>query len=110
MGLHNSRFLIRKSFLLSFAEFLHQSHRFHFQSSGESSSCTCVNDLHQLFRGEIKKLIEVDTSEHELPESSLLLQLHLCSFVGHLVCVFVFGLMCLISVTICSLIFFICPH
>merc|ERR1712189_24693 len=110
MGLHNSWFLIRESFFLGLSEFLHQSHRFHFQSTSESTSGPCVDNLHQLFTGEIKKLVEVNTSEHELPEGPLLLQLHLCCFVGHLVFCFLLRLRVLISVTICSLIFFICPH
>merc|ERR1719204_1622381 len=83
MRLHNSRLLVGESFFLGFAEFLHQSHGLHFEATGESSACSGVHDFHELFGGEIEELIKIDSSEHELPESSLLFQLHLCSFVSH---------------------------
>merc|ERR1719192_1594681 len=88
MGLHYSWFFIWGSFFFGLSEFLHQSHGFHFQSTGESTSGSSVDNLHQLLTGQIKQLVEINTSEHKLPEGSLLLQLHLGSFVGHLVCWF----------------------
>merc|ERR1712168_300208 len=49
MCLHNGRFLVWEGFFLRFSELLHQSHRFHFQTTGESSACSSVHDFHELF-------------------------------------------------------------
>ena len=38
MGFHNGRFLVGESFFLGLAEFLHQSHWLHFQTTSESTS------------------------------------------------------------------------
>merc|ERR1711928_217542 len=54
MGLHYSWFFIWRSFFFGLSEF-----------------------LHQLLTGQIKQLVEINSSEHEFPEGPLLLQLHL---------------------------------
>merc|ERR1712212_185029 len=82
MSFHHGRFLVHRSFFLRFPQFLHQGQRFHFQSSGETATSASMNNLHKLLAGEVEELIQIHSTEHELTESSLLLQLHLCSGVS----------------------------
>ncbi|KAI8434386.1 hypothetical protein MSG28_012432 [Choristoneura fumiferana] len=98
MGLDNLWLLIGRRLLLGAAQFLHQSHRLALQAAGEPPAGARVHQLHELLTdqnnvlrlviqwviilvtnminllGHIKKLIQVDTSEGELPEGTLLLK------------------------------------
>lgn len=73
VGLHHIRLLIGLSFLLGLAQLLHKGHWLALQTTGKPPPGTSVHQLHQLFSWHIQELVQVDTSEGELPEGPLLL-------------------------------------
>ena len=74
MGFDDCWFFIRGSFLSGFPQFLDQSHGFSLQSTLETSSCTSVNDLHELLIAEIEEGFEFDPSVLKFTEGSSFLE------------------------------------
>ncbi len=96
VGLHEIRFLVGFGFLLGFAEFLDQAHGFAFEAAVEAAAGAGVDDVPELFGGEVEEsgeaglvgggergegegegdvLVEVDAAVREFAEGSLLLEL-----------------------------------
>lgn len=63
------------SFFLCFAQLLDKSHRFAFQAAGESSAGTAVHQIGQLLVGHVQELVQIDSTEGEFTESTLLANL-----------------------------------
>lgn len=54
VGFHQVRFFVRLGFLLSFTELLDQTHRFSLEAAVESTAGTRMDDIAELFGGEIE--------------------------------------------------------
>lgn len=75
VGLDGGGLLVRSGILLGLSQLLEETQVLSLESSLEPSSCSGVDELDELLVGEIKKLVEFDTSVLVLPEGPLPLQL-----------------------------------
>lgn len=75
VGLDDCGLFIRWSFLLSFAQFLNQTHGAALEATAESTAGTCVNEFNKLLIIHIKELVEINSAVGERAEGSLLLEL-----------------------------------
>jgi len=55
VGFHEIRFLVGFGFLFGFAEFLDEAHGFAFEAAVEAAAGAGVDDVPELFGGEIEK-------------------------------------------------------
>ena len=71
--LHQVRFLVRFGFLLRFAQFLDQAHGFALQAPVEAAAGAGVNDIAELFGGEVEEsgLVIVSVGRNEVGEENL---------------------------------------
>jgi hypothetical protein len=72
VSLDDSGLLESRSILLGLTELLDQTHGLALKTALEASARTSVDEVHQLLRGEIQELVEVNSAVRELAESSLL--------------------------------------
>lgn len=68
--------LVRFGFLLRFAQLLDQTHGLSLETTVEPTPGASVNDISQLFGGQVKELVEIDATVREFAEGSLLLQFY----------------------------------
>ena len=73
VSFHWLRTLILRSLRLSNAQSLYQSLRLSLQTTTETTTSTSIHKLHQVLRGHVQKLVQIDSTISELLESSLLL-------------------------------------
>jgi len=71
MGLDEVWLLIWLGLLLSLAELLDQAHWLALETTVESSAGTGMDEIAELFGGEVEELLEINTSVGELSEGSL---------------------------------------
>jgi hypothetical protein len=71
VGLDGRGLFARGGFSLGLAKLLDETHGLALQTTLESSTGTAVDQIHELFRGQVEELIEIDTTVAELAESSL---------------------------------------
>ena len=83
MSLDNLWFLIWRSFLLGFAQFLDQSHWLALQATGETPAGTAVHKLNQLVAGHFQQLVQVYTTLGELFEGTVVLESIINLFCSH---------------------------
>ena len=71
VSLDNFGLFTRGSVLLGSTELLDETHRLTLETTLESSAGTAVDEVHELFRGQVQELFKVDTTVGELTEGSL---------------------------------------
>jgi len=75
VGLDATRLLAGGSLLLGLAEALDEGHGLALEAAGHAAASTAADEIHELIVGEVKELVELDTTVRELAELTLLTKL-----------------------------------